>query len=71
MPVFRDPALGPVKKAGPEIRQMGESGQRFAFLIDGVVRFVGNEDQCRVRMDIALRLSDREDQDAAVVGIFR
>lgn len=70
MPVFRDPALGPVKKAGPTVIDLDGDGRRHALVVDGLYVFVGSYAECRARQEIRMRREvldgDREHQDAAL-----
>jgi hypothetical protein len=51
-------------KSGIEIRDLDGSGFRCAVVMDGLVRFVGSVEQCRLRAQIMMpSASDRDRQD--------
>ena len=52
------------QKGDIEIRDLDGSGFRCAVVIDGLVRFVGSVEQCRLRAQFLMpSASDRERQD--------
>jgi hypothetical protein len=57
------------RKAGIEVQQL--DGNRYAVVVDGIVRYVGPVEECRRRATIlAPKLSDREAQ-ARALGRLR
>lgn len=70
MPVFSDPALGPVKKAGPTVIDLDGDGRRYALVVDGLYVFVGSYAEWRTRQEIRMRQAvldgDLDQRDAAL-----
>jgi hypothetical protein len=53
-----------MQKGGIEIRDLDGTGFRCAVIMDGVVRFVGSVEQCRLRAQLLMPAAgDRERQD--------
>ncbi|HEX6442050.1 MAG TPA: hypothetical protein VF007_07680 [Stellaceae bacterium] len=51
------------KRAGIEVWDLDGSGLRCAVAVDGVVRFVGEREQCLRRAELLVTRDDREYQD--------
>jgi hypothetical protein len=51
------------KKNGIEVWDLDGSGLRCAVAVDGVVRYVGERDQCLRRAELLVTHEDREYQD--------
>jgi hypothetical protein len=51
------------KKTSVEIRDLDGNGARFALVIDGVIQFVGSQDDCKRRASILDRSGERDYQD--------
>jgi len=57
------------RKRDVVIRRLDE--RRFALAVDGIVRYVGTEEECQRRLEMMAPKSDRAEQDKALARLGR
>src|SRR5688572_11952632 len=58
-------------KAGPAISDLDGDGRRFAFSVDGVIRFTGSREECEKRFAILTVAPTRDHQNHRLARILR
>ena len=57
------------RKSNIAIQRLDE--RRYALVVDGIVRYVGTEEECQRRLAMLVPKNDRADQDKALGRLWR